>query len=134
MSTRYYYSLGSEIYGGVAGLYDWGPPGCAIRKNVMSVWRDHFILEDDMLEISVTNITPESVFLASGHVKRFTDLLVKDSKTKFGYRADKLLAEWIQNKLTKDEKKLKEEEKKNLIEILSKAEIYDKKEIGDVFK
>ena len=60
MSTRYYYSLGSEIYGGVAGLYDWGPPGCAIRKNVMSVWRDHFILEDDMLEISVTNITPES--------------------------------------------------------------------------
>ena len=27
MSTRYYYSLGSEIYGGVAGLYDWGPPG-----------------------------------------------------------------------------------------------------------
>ena len=102
MSTRYYYSLGSEIYGGVAGLYDWGPPGCAIRKNVMSVWRDHFILEDDMLEISCTNITPESVFLASGHVKRFTDLLVKDSKTKFGYRADKLLAEWIQNKLKMD--------------------------------
>lgn len=43
MSTRYYYSLGSDIYGGVGGLYDWGPPGifiykyyigCAIRKNV----------------------------------------------------------------------------------------------------
>jgi glycyl-tRNA synthetase len=32
--SRYYYSLGSEIYGGTAGLYDWGPVGCAIRKNI----------------------------------------------------------------------------------------------------
>lgn len=59
MASRYFFSLGSEIYGGVAGLYDWGPPGCAIRKNVQNLWREHFILEEDMLEISTTCITPE---------------------------------------------------------------------------
>lgn len=34
MNSRSFYFLGSEIYGGVGGLYDWGPPGCAIKNNV----------------------------------------------------------------------------------------------------
>lgn len=46
----------------------------------------------------------------SGHVSRFTDLMVKDVKTGQGHRADKLISEWIENKLIKDKKKLKEEE------------------------
>lgn len=62
MKSRYYYSIGNEIYGGFSGLYDWGPTGCAIRKNIQNFWRDHFILEEDMLEISTTCITPEAPF------------------------------------------------------------------------
>jgi len=49
IKRRYFYSLGSEIYGGVAGLYDYGPPGCALRANIQQFWREFFIHEEDML-------------------------------------------------------------------------------------
>ena len=62
-------------------------------NNIIQLWREHFILEEDMLEISCTNITPESVLKASGHVDRFTDLMVKDKVNGNAYRADKLLIE-----------------------------------------
>lgn len=52
-----------------------------------------------MLEVNTTCITPHVVLENSGHVARFTDLLVKDVKNGQGYRADKLLGEWIENKL-----------------------------------
>lgn len=68
-----------------------------------------------MLEVSTSCINPESVFKASGHLKKFTDLLVRDEKTKAGYRADKLLEEFIDKKLEKEKKKLKEEEVKELL-------------------
>ena len=61
-----------------------------------------------MLEISTTCITPEKVFQASGHVKKFTDFLVRDEVTKQGYRADKYLVEWIEKKLEKEAKKMPE--------------------------
>ena len=46
-----------------------------------------------MFEIAATCLTPEAVLKASGHVDRFTDLLVTDSKTNQGYRADKIVTE-----------------------------------------
>ena len=52
-----------------------------------------------MLEISCSNITPESVLKVSGHVERFTDLMVKDKKSGNAYRADKLLVEMLEKKL-----------------------------------
>lgn len=61
-----------------------------------------------MLEVSTTCITPHTVLDQSGHVSRFTDLLVKDVKTGQGYRADKLLSDWLESKLEKG--KLKENE------------------------
>lgn len=48
-----------------------------------------------MLEINTTCVTPHVVLETSGHVTRFSDLLVKDVKTGVGYRADKLLVEWL---------------------------------------
>lgn len=54
-----------EIYGGVAGLYDYGPPGCALKTNVENYWRDHFILEENLLEVGGVNLTPEPVLKAS---------------------------------------------------------------------
>jgi glycyl-tRNA synthetase len=62
-----------------------------------------------MMEISTTSITPEQPFIASGHVKKFTDLVVRDVKTKQGFRADKLLEEFIEKKLTKEKSKLKKD-------------------------
>lgn len=73
------------------------------------MWRDHFVLEEDMLEINSTCITPSVVLENSGHVAKFTDLMVKDIKTGQGFRADKLITEWIENKINKDKAKLKPE-------------------------
>jgi len=53
-------------------------------------------------------MTPHIVLEHSGHVSRFTDLLVKDVKTGQGHRADKLLSEWLENKIEKG--KLKEDQ------------------------
>ena len=47
-----------EIYGGVAGLYDFGPVTCALKANFINLWKQHFILEEDMLEVECTNLTP----------------------------------------------------------------------------
>jgi glycyl-tRNA synthetase len=48
-------------FSGVKGLYDYGPPGCAVKNNLLSVWRQHFVLEENMLEIESTSLTPEIV-------------------------------------------------------------------------
>lgn len=40
-----------KIYGSCAGFYDYGPPGCAIKQNVTQLWRQHFVLEEGMLEV-----------------------------------------------------------------------------------
>jgi hypothetical protein len=86
-----------EIHGGVAGLFDYGPPGCALKENVLQLWRQHFVLEDGMLQIECTTLTPYPVLKASGHVDRFEDLMVKDPKTGECFRADKLLEDFIEN-------------------------------------
>ena len=55
-----------EIHGGVAGLYDYGPPGCALKENMIALWRQHFILEDSILQIECTTLTSYPVLKASG--------------------------------------------------------------------
>lgn len=55
-----------EIHGGVSGLYDLGPPGCGLKGNVVSLWKQHFILAEGMLEMECTNLTPENVLQTSG--------------------------------------------------------------------
>lgn len=61
-----------EIHNGPAGLFDYGPPACALKANVLSQWRRHFVLEENMLEMECTNLTPSAVLETSGHVDRFT--------------------------------------------------------------
>lgn len=54
LQKRFFYAPSFQIYGGVAGLYDYGPPGCALQANILSLWRQHFVLEEDMLEVECT--------------------------------------------------------------------------------
>ena len=98
MKRRFFVVPSFLIYNGVAGLYDFGPTGCALKNNIESFWREHFILEENLLEISGTCITPEIVLKTSGHVDKFTDYAVKDVKTGQCFRADKLIKEWIEKK------------------------------------
>ncbi|KAL5717142.1 glycine--tRNA ligase [Ranunculus cassubicifolius] len=102
LERRLFYIPSFKIYGGVAGLYDYGPPGCAVKSNVLAFWRQHFVLEENMLEVDCPCVTPEVVLKASGHVDKFTDLMVKDEKTGSCYRADHLLKDYCTEKLEKD--------------------------------
>lgn len=102
LERRLFYISSFKIYRGVAGLYDYGPPGCAVKANVISYWRQHFALEENMLEVDCPCVTPEEVLKASGHVDKFTDLMVKDEKSGMCYRADHLLKDYCKEKLEKD--------------------------------
>jgi len=46
---------------GVAGLYDYGPSGCAMEANMINIWKSHFVLEEQMLEIRASLLTPHQV-------------------------------------------------------------------------
>jgi glycyl-tRNA synthetase len=82
-----------EIYGGVGGFIDYGPIGSRIKQNVEDLLRRHYVLDDGCFEVQCPTLSPEEVWVASGHVKSFADLLVECLKCGEGYRADKLLEE-----------------------------------------
>jgi glycyl-tRNA synthetase len=65
-----------EIYGGIAGLYDYGPLGTAMKNNIIEAWRRAYTLGEGFVEIDSDTIGPEAVFKASGHVDQFADKLV----------------------------------------------------------
>ena len=121
-----------EIYDGASGLYDLGPPCVAIKNNILKEWRDHFVIQDDMLEISSTNLTPESVLKASGHVEKFDDIVIKDSKTGQIFRADKLLEELMDYLL--QDKTLSDDLINEYKIIKAKADAYSLEEIDNLLR
>ena len=83
---------GSEIYGGLAGTYDYGPLGVALRTNIKTLWWKRFVEDrEDMYGVDAAILMNQNVWKASGHVAGFSDPLVEDLKTKKRYRADHLL-------------------------------------------
>lgn len=83
---------GSEIYGGLAGTYDYGPLGVALKKNIENAWWKRFVLDrEDMYGIDAAILMNQNVWKASGHVAGFSDPLVEDTETKRRFRADHLL-------------------------------------------
>ena len=83
---------GSEIYGGLAGTWDYGPLGVALRNNIKRIWWKRFVDDrDDMYPIDAAILMNQNVWKASGHVGGFADPLVEDLKSKKRYRADHLL-------------------------------------------
>jgi glycyl-tRNA synthetase len=85
---------GSEIYGGLAGTWDYGHLGLALKKNIEALWWRQFVENrEDMYGIDSAILMNPRVWEASGHVDTFADPLVEDVKTKKRYRADTLLEE-----------------------------------------
>lgn len=83
---------GSEIYGGLAGTWDYGPLGAALKRNIENAWWKFFVdSRDDMYGIDSTILMNPRVWQASGHVDTFNDPLIEDVKTKKRYRLDHLL-------------------------------------------
>ena len=103
IKRRFFYRQAFEIYGGVGGFFTYGPPGAAVKQNIIALWRKHFVIEENMLEVDDTCIMPHDVLLTSGHVERFNDFIVKDLKDpKIFFRADKILEEFMDAKMAEE--------------------------------
>ena len=104
LKRKFFLTPSFQIYGGVSGFYDFGPLGCAVKNNIEALWRNHFVIKEDMLEVGCTSLMLSDVLETSGHVDKFEDLMVKDVKTGTPRRADKLIQEWIKKTLPKKKK------------------------------
>jgi len=80
-----------EIYGGIAGFYDYGPLGSQLKNNVENLWRRFYLLKDNCIEIATPTITLYEVLKASGHVEEFTDLTVDCSRCKRSYKVEDII-------------------------------------------
>lgn len=80
---------GSEIYGGLAGTWDYGPLGVALKRNIMNLWWKMFVeSRDDMYGVDAAILMNQKVWQASGHVDTFTDPLVECKECKARFRED----------------------------------------------
>ena len=80
---------GSEIYGGLAGTWDYGPLGVALKNNIQNLWWKRFVLDrEDMYGMDAAILMNQNVWKASGHVAGFADPLVECPKCHMRYRAD----------------------------------------------
>jgi len=87
---------GSEIYGGLANTWDYGPYGSALKKNVKDLWWKHFVEDkDDMVGLDAAILMNPKTWEASGHIASFTDPLIDCKKCNTRHRGDKLLEEKI---------------------------------------
>ena len=93
--NRGYIYPGSEIYGGLANTWDYGPLGVELKNNVKKAWMKKFIQESKYnVGLDAAILMNPQTWVASGHVSSFSDPLIdcKDCKTR--HRADKLIEEW----------------------------------------
>lgn len=82
---------GSEIYGGLAGTWDFGPYGVALRNNIKGLWWKKFVTDrEDMYGVDAAILMNQEVWKSSGHVGGFSDPLVECKKCKHRFRADQL--------------------------------------------
>lgn len=77
-----------EIYGGVSGYLDLGPLGTRLKRRIEDLWLRMFVYQHGFAVISTPVVTPEKVFIASGHVEHFKDLMVTCQNCKRHFRAD----------------------------------------------
>ena len=88
---------GSDIYGGLANTWDYGPYGSILKDNIRNLWLKEFVQKrTDMVQLDAGILMNPQVWVASGHVGGFSDPLIDDKNTKERFRADKLLEDFIE--------------------------------------
>lgn len=129
LKRRFFYTPSFAIYGGVGGLYDFGPIGCAMKSRLIALWRSHFVLEDSMLEVDCSVLTPERVLKASGHMDRFSDLMVKDLQNGEHFRADHLLRDHLERLLPQ----CPPDEAQEYTDVITKIDSFSQAELEELF-
>jgi len=86
---------GSEIYGGLANTWDYGPLGTRLKNNIKDAWRYYFIqMRDNSYEVDSDILMNPAVWKASGHLDSFTDPLLDCKECKTRHRADNLIDDY----------------------------------------
>lgn len=94
---------GSDIYGGLAGTWDYGPYGAELAHNIKYLWWKHFVREqENIFGISTPTIMPEAVWRSSGHLSGFTDPMIECKKCHHRFRADHLDKKYLESKKCPD--------------------------------
>ena len=94
---------GSEIYGGIANIWDFGPLGCRLKNNVKDAWRKRYIQErENSYEIDAAILMHPRVWEASGHLASFYDPKIDCKECKTRYRADNFITDISQGKVNGD--------------------------------
>ncbi len=110
---------GSEIYGGLANTYDYGPAGTELLRNIRNLWWDNFVHKrEDIVGVDASIISHQEVWRASGHTAGFADALIDCKNCKLRMRADHLIEEATKTKAEgKDLKELEEiiQNNKNIV-------------------
>ena len=93
--NRGYVYPGSEIYGGLANTWDYGPLGVELKNNIKKAWMKKFVQENKYnVGLDAAILMNPEVWVASGHVGNFSDPLIDCKECKTRHRADKLIEEW----------------------------------------
>jgi len=88
---------GSEIYGGLANSWDYGPLGVELKNNIKRAWWQKFVQESPHnVGLDAAILMNPQVWVASGHVTTFNDPLIDCKACKMRHRADKLIEGWLQ--------------------------------------
>ncbi len=91
---RGFYFPSCEIYADAqAGFWEYGPSGVSLKNKFLELWRSELIRRDGMMEIDGSQIMSKSVFEASGHLGNFADPIIKCTKCKSTFRADRTISE-----------------------------------------
>ena len=94
---------GSEIYGGLAGTWDYGPLGIELKRNIQNAWWQTFVSDrEDMYGLDAAILMNQKVWQASGHVIGFTDPLVECKNCKSRFREDHVQSDKCPNCGKKD--------------------------------
>lgn len=80
LKRRFFYDQSFAIYGGVTGQYDFGPMGCALKSNMLHTWRQFFVLEEQMLEVDCSILTPEPGEIFRLPYQRHLTYIIKKNK------------------------------------------------------
>jgi len=113
---------GSEIYGGLANTYDYGPMGVLLLRNIKNAWWDYFVTKrDNIYGLDTSILMSPKVWEASGHVANFAEALIDCKNCKFRTRADHLIEDYFAAK--GEEVKVEGKSLKELNSIVEKEKI-----------
>jgi glycyl-tRNA synthetase len=95
--TKGFIYQGSEIYGGLANSWDYGPLGILLKDNIKALWMREFVQKRrDMVALDAAIMMNPQTWIASGHVGSFSDPLMECRECNTRHRADKLIEEALE--------------------------------------